>query len=224
MRVRGRSRGRWALAVAALGAAGCEDVPITKPGPSLSGIDHVAIGLAVVLAGLVTTTLLVHLLLRRRRTHRWRVAAAAVFGAVAVSGLAMTIWLLAVQVRMNQILDGGTCRVMPEEELPAQIVQLSCDTSYDAGSAVLIAAILVIVLPVVAIALLCAADVLHRPRPWWPAICATAGAVGLAVGDISSVADGAGARQVVIVGMAAALMGATAAACWYELSTSKIAD
>jgi len=217
MRGRGRTTGRWALALAALAMAGCEDVPITKP-TSLSGVDHAVIVATVVLAGLVATVLLVHILLRRRPAARWRVGAASVFAAVAVAGLGTAIWLLAIQVRANQILDGGTCRVMPEEELPAQIVRLSCDTSYDAASPVIIVAVLVIVLPVVAIAVLCAADVLHRPRPWWPAICATAGALGVAVGGVQSAADSAGPRQLATLSAATVVLGVTAVTCWYELS------
>ncbi|MDP1819153.1 MAG: hypothetical protein Q8K58_04590 [Acidimicrobiales bacterium] len=216
----GPPRGRTALAALVVTAAvtsGCEDVPITRPAPELTDVETLAIGVAVGMAGLVAIGLLLHLLERRQPARRRRVAAAAVFSAVAVAGLGTTVWLLALQVRTDQILDGGTCRVMPERELPAQIVQLSCDTSVDALSPVTVAAVLVIILPVVAVAILCAADVLHRVRPWWPALFATAGALGLAAGALLSSVDSAGDRQVALFAGAALLLGATAAACWYEL-------
>ena len=110
---------------------GCESHELTRPpSPPLSHGDEVTIAVAVVLAGLVWTTLAVAQLARDRSPNLGRLLAGFVFTGAAVGVVGAVGLQVASDLKISEILSeggDGDCREIPLDDRPRTIVQLHCD-------------------------------------------------------------------------------------------------
>jgi hypothetical protein len=124
----GFRRAAAVLAGGTLTLQGCESHELTRPpDPALSPGDEITIGVAIGLAGVVWTVLLVAQLGRDRSPGLGRLLAGFVFAGAAVLVVGAVTVQVASDLKIAQLLQPGECREIPVEDRPHTILQLSCD-------------------------------------------------------------------------------------------------
>jgi uncharacterized RDD family membrane protein YckC len=155
--------------------AGCETHELTRtPDPPPTSATWNTVSVAVIVAGLAWTALLVRWIVSDRGISLFRGMLGTAYAAASVVGVGTIAWVLVLELRISSILGDQGCRSIPVEDRPRILVQLECSTDGFGG----LFSLVFIVPP----ALLAIALTLHvlqsRSKPWLGTIVATYGAAG----------------------------------------------
>lgn len=172
-----RARGLLASVAGTLALAGCESHTVTRaPDPPIGAFGWLVVWLATGAVGAVWVAHALPLLVGRRTLS---VDRRLLGGAYVGAGVFAAGWAgfgIAADRRLDSILGHRSCRGLPLEDRPRQIVQLTCTDGFD-GSELLIVLYLV---PALVLSGCLAIMVLRGDaRPWLPTVAAGAGVIGL---------------------------------------------